>query len=72
VHGQVGGKSVQPRGEALRKAMRWLADQAAHDAATIEQAAIRFDLSPLQEAFLLEYFTATARSRLDPESRRDD
>lgn len=52
----VNGKSVQPCGEGLRKAVRWLAEQSAHDAATIEEAAVRFDLSPLEEDFLLKYF----------------
>ena len=57
----MGSKSVQPRGEALRKAVRWLADQSARDAQSIEEAAVRFDLSPLEEAFLLEHFRDNGR-----------
>jgi hypothetical protein len=37
----------------LRSALRWLADIGRHDAATIEEACRRFDLSPLDEEFLL-------------------
>lgn len=41
------------RGEALRKALRWLSDTGRHDAAAVEEACRRFDLSPLDEEFLL-------------------
>lgn len=41
------------RGEALRKALRWLSDAGRHDAAAVEEACRRFDLSPLDEEFLL-------------------
>jgi hypothetical protein len=54
-------EGIQPRGEALRKAVRWLSDQQRRDAATIEEAAVRFDLSPLQEDFLLKHFGAPDR-----------
>jgi hypothetical protein len=47
-----------PEGEALRRAVAWLADQPRRDVATIEEASRRFDLSPLDEAFLLERFRA--------------
>lgn len=49
-------RSLLPKGEALRNAIRWLAAQSRHDAAAVEEAARRFDLSPLDEAFLLEHF----------------
>lgn len=41
------------RGENLRRAVRWLSDERRHDAAAIEEASRRFDLSPLEEEFLL-------------------
>lgn len=41
------------RGEALRKALRWLSDTGRHDALAVEEACRRFDLSPLDEDFLL-------------------
>ena len=42
-----------PRGENLRRAMRWMSDNHRHDASTIEEASRRFDLSPIEEEFLL-------------------
>ena len=44
---------LQPRGEGLRRALRWLSDEGRHDAAAIDEASRRFDLSPLEEEFLL-------------------
>ena len=37
----------------LRQALRWLSDEGRHDAAAIDEASRRFDLSPLEEEFLL-------------------
>jgi len=45
-----------PRGEPLRRAIRWLSEQGRHDHAAITEAARRFDLSPADEAFLREHF----------------
>lgn len=45
-----GGK---PAGQGLRDALRWLSAEGRHDAAAVEEACRRFDLSPLDEAFLL-------------------
>ncbi len=42
--------------EALRRALDWLIEHPRRDAAALEEAARRFDLSPLDEAFLLEHF----------------
>lgn len=47
--------------------MRWLSDQRRHDPAAIEEAALRFDLNPVEEEFLL----AEAR-RVADRGRRDD
>ena len=52
-------ESVLPRGAALRRAVRWLSEQrsespGANVAVLIEQASIRFDLSPLDENYLLD------------------
>jgi hypothetical protein len=47
---------ILPRGEDLRRAVRWIAEQGPCTAALIEQASCRFDLSPLDEEFLLRYF----------------
>ncbi len=49
-------RPVVPAGEALRKAVRWLAEQGSWDIKTVEQAARRFDLSPREEEFLVREF----------------
>ena len=51
----MGRDTVLPHGEGLRRALRWLSDERRHDAAAIEAAARRFDLSPAEEDFLLRY-----------------
>lgn len=48
--------SLLPRGEGLRRAVRWLAEQRRHDLAAVEEAARRFDLSPRDEDFLIARF----------------
>lgn len=47
--------SIQPRGERLRRAIRWLSEQERHDTAALEEAARRFDLTPMEEEFLLAH-----------------
>ena len=55
---------VLPHGESLKRAIRWLSDERRHDAAAIEEAARRFDLSPAEEDFLLQNFrTSPGRPR---------
>lgn len=49
-------ESILPQGEALRRAVRWLGEQPRRDAASIEEAARRFDLTPADEEFLLRHF----------------
>jgi hypothetical protein len=51
---------ILPKGENLRRAVRWLGEQDRHDVTAIEQASRRFDLSPMEEDFLLTYFTDRA------------
>lgn len=48
-----GKRGVPPAGQGLREALRWLSEIGHHDAASIEAACRRFDLSPLDEEFLL-------------------
>lgn len=43
---------VPPR-QRLREALRWLSEIERHDPAAIEEACRRFDLSPVDEDFLL-------------------
>jgi hypothetical protein len=48
--------ALLPEYEGLRRAVQWLAAQRSWDAKTIEEASLRFDLSPLDEEFLLRHF----------------
>ena len=48
--------ATSPESTDLRRAIAWLIEQPQRDARTIEEASRRFDLSPLDEAFLLEHF----------------
>jgi hypothetical protein len=48
---------IGPEGEGLRRAMRWLSDRRREDPAAprqklIEEAGVRFDLSPVEVEFL--------------------
>ena len=52
--------TLLPAGEALRRAVAWLAEQPRHDGAAIEEAARRFDLTPAEEEFLLAHFRQPA------------
>ena len=45
---------VVPKGEALRRAVAWLAEQGSWTPDLIDQASQRFDLSPTEEEFLLQ------------------
>lgn len=45
--------ALVPDSEALRHAVRWLADNAAWTAQGIQEACLRFDVTPADEEFLL-------------------
>jgi hypothetical protein len=49
-------QSLLPERENLRQAVRWISEQPKRDAQTIEEGSRRFDLSPLDEEFLLRHF----------------
>lgn len=49
----IGKRGTPPRGQGLREALRWLSELGRHDVAAVEQACRRYDLSPLDEEFLL-------------------
>ena len=51
-----GAKSIFPKGEALRQAVRWISEMHSYDVATIEEACRRYDLSPNEEEFLIRHF----------------
>ena len=53
--------TVQPEGELLRKAVKWISAEHAHDAAIpirqlIENAALKFNLSPKETEYLVRFF----------------
>lgn len=60
-------KPINPPGDGLRRALRWLSDQRRHDPAAIEEASLRFDLNPIEEDFLL----AEARRIAESGQHRD-
>ena len=58
-----------PEGEGLRNAVRWISERGDHSARTIEEAARRFDLSQVEEEFLLRYFLAPHSSTTGEDTR---
>jgi hypothetical protein len=50
-----------PAGDALRRAVAWLAEQPRWTPALIGEACRRFDLAPLDEEFLLREWRRTRR-----------
>jgi hypothetical protein len=59
--------SLLPEHEGLRRAVEWLAGQPVRDATTIQEAARRFDLSPLDEEFLLRHFRSANAAPSNPD-----
>ena len=52
--------SIQPQGEDLRKAVKWVSEQQKYNPeqevkAGVQEACIKFDLSPKDEDFLLRH-----------------
>ena len=52
----VNGNATVPEGENLRRAVRWLSEHGPLTRETINEAGLRFDLTPLEEEFLLREF----------------
>lgn len=63
-----GKRGMPPAGHGLRDALRWLSDSGRHDVAAVEEACRRFDLSPLDEEFLLR---EARRLRMRPGTQND-
>jgi len=51
-----GANSIFPNGEAMRQAVSWISDMHRYDLLTIEEACQRYDLTPVEEEFMLKYF----------------
>jgi len=58
--------SLLPEHEGLRRAVQWLATQSSWDAKVIEEASRQFDLSPIDEEFLLRHFCGGKHGSDDP------
>ncbi len=56
---------IVPRGDALRRAVAWLAEQERWSASLIGEACRLFDVSPADEEFLLREFRARQQPRRD-------
>lgn len=48
--------SFLPEKENLRRAVKWISDQRKFDLKIINEASLLFDLSPLDEEFLIRHF----------------
>lgn len=53
--------TIQPKGEKLRQAVKWISDQRKEDEnrsifRLIEQASLQFNLSPKEEDFLRSFY----------------
>ena len=56
----VNAMSIQPEGEDLRKAVKWVSEERKYNPERslkelIEAASLKFDLSPVDEAFLSRF-----------------
>ncbi|MGE6107327.1 hypothetical protein [Aeromonas sobria] len=58
--------ALLPHGEDLRRAVRWLAQGHANDPHAIEEACLRFDLSPLDGEFLMRHWARPDRHPDEP------
>jgi hypothetical protein len=62
--GSGGAGELQPQGEALRSALRWLDERVRDDPRAVRsrlvgEASTRFDLTPAEEEFLLRNWLRT-------------
>jgi len=62
---------IQPKGERLRRALRWLSDEGRHDGAALEEAATRFDLTPIEESFLRAHLREVSGMQVRDVARGD-
>jgi len=56
--------NILPKQEALRRAVGWLLEQPVRDQKTIEEASVRFNLTPIDEDFLLNNFHSRSKKRI--------
>ena len=58
--------------ESLRKALHWLTEQPQIDGDAIAEASRHFDLSPLDEQFLRDYFLRRTQVKPSKSAQSDD
>ena len=56
-------EDLLPKGENLRRAVRWLDEHHELTSERIQEASIRFDLSARDEQFLLDHFRTRREDR---------
>ena len=61
--------SIVPKGEALRHAVAWLIEQGPWTPELVDAACQRFDLSPIDEEFLLQESRRLREPKRAPEAR---
>ena len=49
-------ETILPEKENLRRAVRWISEQGTFSVKVVDEASLRFDLSPADAAFLLRHF----------------
>jgi hypothetical protein len=52
--------------ERLIRAIRWISDNNQHNPNGIQEAALRYDLSPTDEEFLLDHFIVREKPKFKP------
>jgi len=62
--------SIQPEGEDLRKAVKWISEQRQENpdqplSALVEAASLRYNLSPKDETFLSRFLQKNSDKALD-------
>ena len=62
--------SIQPEGEDLRKAVKWISEQRQENpdqplSALVEAASLRYNLSPKDETFLSRFLQENSDKALD-------
>ena len=60
--------SIQPEGEDLRKATKWISDKLRYESdvslrKAIEEACMKFDLPPKDAEFLMRFFSEAEKSQ---------
>ena len=60
--------SIQPEGEDLRKATKWISDKLRYESGVslrkaIEEACVKFDLPPKDAEFLMRFFSEEEKSQ---------